>query len=266
MDDNNFEEICLSEKVNQVFVDEKILNKVSEEIGQSLHFDRTKEFREESCTYNDPPPEAKYIAAFSIRHQNVVDDDPFENTNCDSHGGWAPDFCEEPVGEPLPDGWLDSLNSVEKDTVLGVPRTKQEFLALRRALISLGRNDSHKPLKHPEFPKYTKDLEMKWRDLLKVEERRKVVALCQQVWQDMWENYPDIMRETIPDYIPKEEELKGLVVMYVNVGNLAPHEAEKHIDKVKASCKQLKNIPLDYGIMWLPVRGNEQNKVELIKF
>lgn len=249
----------LTDKVTNIIVTQGMVSQLAESKNQfskgAFH-----EFQKESCTYSDPEPEAHY--------------DVCEYENCDAFGGWEPHEgnSDDPniMWAPIPEEMLNSISKDYLDSVL-VPRNPRQFIALKKIVMELEAHiadgTSWEPLTgHPEWPKYGPDLTTKWDELLKLEELRLRIAQCKQLWHDMWENHPDEMRETLPDYLPKEEELKGLVVIYVNVGHLNQIDAEKYMDKVKSNCKKMKNIPLNYGVMWLPVRPPEQNKVEIVRF
>lgn len=254
MDEQNTKE---TPEVSDVDITGELINKLKEVFPSNANT-LFKEFSNETCTYSDPPKETTYK--------------PFPHCpeeGCDSFGGWQPDDdADIPEGEKVPAEWLESMDVVSLDTVLGVPRTKSQFRALKKIMEELeSQIGNFKILEgHPVFPKYTKDLDIKWAELLKIEDRRRRVAQCQQLWKDMWAEFPEIMRETLPDYAIDEEELKGLVTIYINVGQLPMDKAELYIDKIKKNCKKLRNIPLSYGVIWLPVRPPEQNRIEVIRF
>ena len=56
--------------------------------------------------------------------------------------------------------------------------------------------------------------------------------------------------------------MKGLIVFYINVGDMTPKAADKYVEKVKAdNAETLGAIPDEWGVVFLQVR-NEMTRVE----
>lgn len=236
------------EQDNNEFYSKVIEAKVTESMVEKYNMPEfLPEFSKDFCAYNDPAPELQ-SQKYDAKTGNFI--------------------FEDEVPQDLPEAWLKKLTEDDLETVLGKPRNKKEFIALKQAITQVENKMSEPGMlyEHPVFPTYSKDMTIKWKELCELEEKKLREKQCEQIWHDMWQMYPETMRDSIPDYIPQEEELKGLVVVYVNVGQLPEKQAEVYIDKIKKGSTKLRNIPLDYGIIWLPVRSPEQNRVELIKF
>lgn len=256
MDDINKSIEKLNE--NTINVTNELLNRVFK-ARKAL----TPEFDARTCTYTTPPEEASHeiLSVFNVAGIPSNADEAYVDDVC-ADDGINPE-------DRVPDEWLKSLDDDCRNTILGLPRTRQEFRALKLIIKSIDNqiaNGKYNLVDHVVFPVYSKELDIAWRDLLEVEAKRKRISECKQVWKDMWEHHPELMKETMPDYIPQDEELQGLVVIYINVGHLSVPQAEAYIDMIKKNLKSLKNIPLSYGVMWLPVRPPEQNKVDIIRF
>lgn len=62
----------------------------------------------------------------------------------------------------------------------------------------------------------------------------------------------------------KKTPLKGLVVFYIDVGQLPPFKAEEFIDRMKEKAN-LDRFPEEYGSMWIPIRAGK-TRIEMLKF
>jgi hypothetical protein len=214
--------VPLLEKVEKIRVTEEIVDKWNTAIF-AQNCSLLKEFNKDTCTYAEPPQ-------------------------------WPPQEDVD-LKDQVPQEWLDLLSEEDKDTVLGLPKTKEEFFTLKNLLSQMSQEDNLGAgtlTDHPEFPTYSDDMQIKWIKLVELEENRKRAAEWREMIQDMSGT--------------EDHDLKGMLVVYVNVGGLSNIEAEAYMNKIRRRCKDLKHIPLDYGVMWLPVRPPEQNRVELIRF
>jgi len=60
----------------------------------------------------------------------------------------------------------------------------------------------------------------------------------------------------------EKKKLKGVVVFYIDVGQLPPKKAQEFVDKLREQNKEfLDSLPEDVGELWLPVR-NGNTRVE----
>lgn len=60
----------------------------------------------------------------------------------------------------------------------------------------------------------------------------------------------------------KEIAMRGMIIFYINVGQLSPKMADKFIEKIKQdNAEVIGRIPPDWGVVYLPVR-NEPTRVE----
>lgn len=140
-----------------------------------------------------------------------------------------------------------------KEVGIDIPKNKEEFYKLKKEL---------KGLSSGQFPEYSKDMEAKWCELLEIENNRRQFARFKKL-------NPDIMKEIATDDFASERDerdLKGILVVYVNIGQLPPFRAEDWVCKLKDKFNPvLKRVPLDYGVLWIPGRM-EPTRIELIKF
>tara|TARA_Y100000034_G_scaffold106329_1_gene134950 strand:+ start:1642 stop:2250 length:609 start_codon:yes stop_codon:yes gene_type:complete len=66
---------------------------------------------------------------------------------------------------------------------------------------------------------------------------------------------------------PEQVRCTGYVCVYVNVGYLSPQEASYEIQRhMDTYCVNLRNVPEDYKVLWLPVRPPQESKIELVSF
>jgi len=70
------------------------------------------------------------------------------------------------------------------------------------------------------------------------------------------------------DKMKENKKLEGVMVFYVDVGQLPPYKAEAFIDRMKdqfgktKTYKKLKKAGVD--TIWMPVRPNSQTRVEFM--
>lgn len=93
-------------------------------------------------------------------------------------------------------------------------------------------------------------------DLLDVGDMKRIMDCWGKL---MVENQQEAEEAALP-------KLKGILVFYIDVGNLPRTEAEAFLDRVKERfAPTKKRMPEEWEIMFMPVRG-QSNSVEVIKF
>ncbi len=87
------------------------------------------------------------------------------------------------------------------------------------------------------------------------------VALIPDVTPAVDEHVPDLV--TLPD---GHGEMKGVVIFYINVGQMPPYNADKFVARYKKAYEvAFKHMPPDYAVIYVPVR-TESTRVETLKF
>jgi len=65
-----------------------------------------------------------------------------------------------------------------------------------------------------------------------------------------------------------DKEIKGILVYYIDVGQLPPYKAEAFIERVKDRCNKDNFLTRlkeqGYESFWIPVRPNSQTRVEMV--
>ena len=105
---------------------------------------------------------------------------------------------------------------------------------------------------------------MKKEDLLNALKKLKLVG------NDVGEDKGSDVADVPPDLVNLQKDakgpLEGFIVFYVNVGQMTPHTAEKHLKRTMESYSRiLERMPEQYAAIWVPCRARETS-VEVIHF
>jgi len=65
-----------------------------------------------------------------------------------------------------------------------------------------------------------------------------------------------------------EQELKGILVFYIDVGQLPPFKAEAFVERMRDKLNERRMVDRlqkqGYEVMWLPVRPGSNTRIEMV--
>ena len=105
----------------------------------------------------------------------------------------------------------------------------------------------------PDGLEYSNNMSISWNDLVEIENKRMQAREIENSVNAFVDN-------NFLSY-----DLKGLLVLYVDIRDAMPGHEEEYVDAtLDKSQATLKKIPLDYGVIILPIKG--ETRMEYIKF